>query len=125
MTLDQTIDDLARTLDRPHGGPQGSREWAATVRKRVQAVREDLRREAPDLRRRGDGWLDARGRSAERDRRRLLQRLTALGPKILEAPDADTSLRELRRLALDLQHYRQRVHDLAYDAVALELGGSE
>lgn len=124
MTLDQTIDDLARTLDRPHGGPQGRLEWAATVRRRAHAVHEDLMREAADLRRRGDG-LDARGRAVERDRRRLLQRLTALGPKVLEHPEADTSMRELRRLVADLQHYRQRVHDLVYDAVAQELGGSE
>ena len=64
-------------------------------------------------------------RTTDRTRRRLVQRLAAMGPRILERPEAETSLRELRRLGHDLEHYRQRVHDLVYDAVALELGGSE
>ena len=48
-----------------------------------------------------------------------------LGPRVLDHPESETSLRELRRVAVDLEHYRQRLHDLVYDAVALELGGSE
>ena len=32
---------------------------------------------------------------------------------------------ELGRLVVDVTHHVQRLHDLAYDAVELELGGSE
>jgi hypothetical protein len=32
---------------------------------------------------------------------------------------------DVRRLLVDLEHYQQRRHDLVYDSVALELGGSE
>ncbi len=33
--------------------------------------------------------------------------------------------RELARLVVDVRHHLQRLHDLAYDEVALELGGSD
>ena len=90
---------------------------------RVAVARAEA--DAAGLRRRGDGWLDARDRNTDRTRRRLVQRVVSMGPRVLERPEAETSLRELRRLAHDLEHYRQRVHDLVYDAVELELGGSE
>lgn len=125
QTLDRAIDELARILEGPQRAAAEGAEWADAVRRQLAAVRDALQHEAADLRQRGDGWLDARDRTADRTRRRLLQRLAALGPRILERPGAETSLRELRRFARDLEHYRQRVHDLAYDAVALELGGSE
>ena len=32
---------------------------------------------------------------------------------------------ELKRLLTDISHHFQRLHDLAYDEVELELGGSE
>ncbi|HEX7739799.1 MAG TPA: hypothetical protein VF426_09155 [Marmoricola sp.] len=128
MALDQAIDEFISTLEGPRRGADGRfdwTEWADTVRNQLRTLRDALQREAKDLRRRGDGWLDARDRTTDRTRRRLVQRLAAMGPRILERPEAETSLRELRRLGHDLEHYRQRVHDLVYDAVALELGGSE
>ena len=51
--------------------------------------------------------------------------MTALAAGVLDRLDADVILSELRRLQTDLEHYVQRVHDLVYDSVSLELGGSE
>jgi hypothetical protein len=119
MALDQAILDLTRTLAEPARGNQ----WAASVRTRLAAVHAEL--DASRAGRSRDGWLSARERSSNRERLRLSQRLAAIGPKILDHPETETALRELRRVAVDLEHYRQRLHDLMYDAVALELGGSE
>jgi len=72
-----------------------------------------------------DGWLAARGGSAFRERNALLSRLTTLGPQILETADVETTRVELKRLVMDIQRHVQRLNDLAYDEVELELGGSE
>jgi hypothetical protein len=119
MALDQAISELTESLEQDRAGTQ----WRAQVRVRLAAVRQALAEDRPRFR---DGWLSARGRRVtERDRRQLLARISALGPRVLEHPDNERSYREIRRLTLDLQHYRQRVHDLVYDSVGLELGGSE
>lgn len=120
MALDQAIIDLTRTLADPSGGSQ----WGESVRARLAAVRAELDH-ARGKNRTRDGWLSARERTSNRERRRLALRLSSIGPRILDHPETETSLRELRRVAVELEHYRQRVHDLLYDAVALELGGSE
>ncbi len=44
---------------------------------------------------------------------------------MLEDDDLDSVRAELVRLVAALEHHRQRVNDLVYDSVALELGGSE
>jgi hypothetical protein len=123
MALDQAIADFVAIIEGPRRG--AAADWAESVRGQLRTVRDSLQRDAAGLRRRGDGWLDARDRNTDRTRRRLVQRVVSMGPRVLERPEAETSLRELRRLAHDLEHYRQRVHDLVYDAVELELGGSE
>lgn len=120
MALDQAIIDLTRVL----GEPVRSNQWAATVRARLATVNTELDK-ARGMARSRDGWLSARERTNNRERRRLRQRVAAIGPRILDHPESETSMRELRRVAVDLEHYRQRLHDLVYDAVALELGGSE
>ena len=43
---------------------------------------------------------------------------------MLESPDLTTSGARLRLLT-DINHHLQRLHDLAYDDVEMELGGSE
>jgi hypothetical protein len=73
----------------------------------------------------GEGWLAAREVGLLRERNTLLRRLSALGPQVLENPDVDEVCSELHRLLVDVSHHVQRVRDLAYDEVALELGGSE
>jgi hypothetical protein len=118
MALDQAISELTETLDQNRAAPQ----WRSLVRLRLAAVREAL---ADDSVRFRDGWLAARGAATDRDRCQLLARLSALGPRVLDRLDSDSSYREVRRLTLDLEHYRQRLHDLVYDSVGLELGGSE
>jgi hypothetical protein len=49
----------------------------------------------------------------------------SLSAGVLDKLDADAIVREVRRLLGDLEHHVQRVHDLVYDSVSLELGGSE
>jgi hypothetical protein len=112
---------LHRALDAPvaladTGG------WRWTVRRHMGPVRDAIEREHLDA---ADGWLSARhGRSA-RERAALLRRLAAYGPTVLEHPDIDEVRDGLKRLLGDIDHYVQRQHDLAYDEVELEIGGSE
>ena len=96
--------------------------WRWTVRQRMAAVRDALAGEAGDPE---DGWLAARGGTAFRERNILLGRMSALGPQVLENPDVDRVRAELRRLVADIGRHVQRLNDLVYDDVELELGGSE
>jgi hypothetical protein len=72
-----------------------------------------------------DGWLVARGGTVVRERNALLSRLTALGTPVLESPEVEQVRTDLKRLLTDISRHFQRLHDLAYDEVELELGGSE
>lgn len=118
MALDQAINELAQTLDQNPAAPQ----WRTLVRIRLAAVREALSEESLRFR---DGWLSARGSVSDRDRRQLMARVSALTPRLSGRSDTDTSYADTKRLAVDLEHYRQRLHDLVYDSVGIELGGSE
>jgi hypothetical protein len=112
---------LHQALDAPLSAADAG-GWRWTVRRHMGAVRDAIEREHLDP---TDGWLSARhGRSA-RERAALLRRLAAYGPKVLEHPDLDEVRDGLRRLLGDIDHYVQRQHDLAYDEVELEIGGSE
>ena len=44
---------------------------------------------------------------------------------MLVTPDVDGLVAQLSRLLVDIDHHVQRIHDLAYDDVELEFGGSE
>jgi hypothetical protein len=114
--------DLERALDslRDPGAAHGGWRW--TVRQRMAAVRDELLGEDE---RSEDGWLAARSGGILRERDALLARLSGLGPQVLESPDVERVRAALTRLLTDISHHVQRVHDLAYDAVELELGGSE
>jgi hypothetical protein len=96
--------------------------WRWTVRQRMAAVRDALAGEAGDPE---DGWLAARGGTAFRERNTLLSRMSSLGPQVLENPDVERIRAELRRLVADIGRHVQRLNDLVYDDVELELGGSE
>jgi hypothetical protein len=96
--------------------------WRWTVRQRMAAVRDALAGEAGDPE---DGWLAARGGTAFRERNTLLGRISALGPQVLENPDVERIRAELRRLVADIGRHVQRLNDLVYDDVEIELGGSE
>ena len=96
--------------------------WRWLVRHRMAGVRDALTRELP---REGDAWLAAREQTLRRERNVLLRRLATMGPEVLEAADVEVVREQLRRLVVDLEHHRQRLNDLVYDSVSLELGGSE
>ena len=96
--------------------------WRWTVRRRLVPVRDRLLREHPTRR---EAWLSARHTRALRERDDLLARLDQLSSLLLVAPDVDVIAGQLSRLLVDIEHHAQRVHDLAYDDVELEIGGSE
>jgi hypothetical protein len=103
-------------------GPRRQHLWRWLVRHRMSAVKDALMTEtAPGA----EAWLAPREIVLRHDRAALLRRLTALGPTVLHGEDVDGIHRELTRLVDDLERYCQRVNDLVYDSVALELGGSE
>ena len=121
LGLDQALD-----APRDEGTARGSWRW--TVRQRMAALRDALLGEmgsedSPEGS--AEGWLVARNGGMLRERDALLARLSALGPRVLEDPDVDRVRRDLKRLHTDAAHHAQRLHDLAYDAVELELGGEE
>ena len=96
--------------------------WRWTVRRHLGPVRDAIQREHLDP---ADGWLSARHGRSSRERATLLGRLAAYGPMVLEHPDLTEVRDGLKRLLGDIEHYVQRQHDLAYDEVELEIGGSE
>ncbi len=120
--LPAALQALDQVLDAPRrpGIPLGNWRWV--VRQRMGGVRDALVGEAAGS---DDGWLAARGGSAFRERNALLSRLSTLGPEILETADVEATRIELKRLLMDIQRHLQRLNDLAYDEVELELGGSE
>jgi len=115
QALDQSLDAPRRA-----GIPLGNWRWV--VRQRMGAVRDELLGEKAGSR---DGWLAARGGAAFRERNALLSRLTALSAQVLETPDVEATRLELKRLVMDLNRHMQRLNDIAYDEVEMEIGGSE
>jgi hypothetical protein len=113
---------LEQALEAPRRDGIALGNWRWTVRQRMAGVRDALMGEIADA---DDGWLAARGGSAFRERNVLLGRMVDLGPQVLESPDVETVRLELKRLLADLGRHLQRLNDLAYDDVELELGGSE
>jgi hypothetical protein len=130
MTIVRTgMTTALRALEQAIEAPRGTAadtvsvgNWRWTVRQRMAGVRDALAGEAGDP---DDGWLAARGGTAFRERNALLRRMSALGPQVLENPDIDRVRAELRRLVRDIARHVQRLNDLVYDDVELELGGSE
>jgi hypothetical protein len=116
--LEHAIIGLQQALD----SPRRHHMWRWLVRHRMAGVKEALGLEHS---RATDAWLAPRQLTLARERDALLRKLALLGPQVLEAPDVEPVRRELLRLCGDLERHRQRLNDLAYDAVALELGGSE
>jgi hypothetical protein len=116
--LELAILGLQQTLETP----RRHRSWRRLVRNRLAGVRDALARDSSPG---GDAWLAAREMSLRRDRNILLGRLAVLGPRVLDSPDGDAVHTDLERFVQDLERYRQRLNDLVYDSVSLELGGSE
>ena len=96
--------------------------WRWVVRQRITALEDAL---SGELSRDSGSGLAAREQSLERERAVLLRRLAELGAQVLDAPDVEQVRSGLCRLVCDVDRHRQRVNNLAYDAVSMELGGSE
>ena len=118
MTLESAISELRSTL----GASRSASNWRLMTRSQLAAVRDALSDERFSS---WDGWLAARSGASDRERQQLLGRITALGGGLLDRLDADRVASEVRRLLLDVEHYRQKIHDLVYDSVSMEIGGSE
>lgn len=116
--LEHAILGLRQALE----SPRRHHMWRWLVRHRLAAVKDALTSERTPGR---EAWLAAREMSLQRERVSLLARVSSLGPQVLDAADVEPVRRELLRLVADLEHHRQRLNDLVYDAVSLELGGSE
>lgn len=116
--LEHALIGLRQALDTP----RRHHMWRWLVRHRITGVRDALGHEHAHP---GDGSLEARQASLLRERDALLRRLAVLGTQVLDAPDVEPVRTELKRLVTDVEHHRQRLNDLVYDTVSLELGGSE
>lgn len=114
--------DLAVTLDAPRRPGASLGGWRWSVRQQLGGVRDLLISESAHHE---NTWLAARGGAMLRERNSLLARISAVGAQVLEAEDVGPVRVELKRLLADVHHHLQRLHDLAYDEVMLELGGSE
>jgi hypothetical protein len=113
-----TLDELLR----PGHDRVALGAWRWSVRRHLVPVRDRLRREHPDRR---EAWLSARASRTLRARDELLARLNALAAQVLVSSEVEELADQLSRLLVDIGHHHQRVHDLAYDDVELEIGGSE
>ena len=116
--LENAIQGLQQAID----SPRRHHMWRWLVRNRMSTVKDAL---LTDSSRFGDAWLAPRELNLHRERSSLLGQLTALGPAVLEADDVEGVRHELLRLVHALERHGQRVNDLVYDNVSLELGGSE
>ncbi len=111
--------DEALDLPRPRGA---NRLWRESVRRQIESLRQCLDHETtPD----SPEWVAARSGAILRERNTLLARLSTLGPQVQDAGEIDLVRAEIKRLLTDVNHHLQRLSDLAYDDVELELGGSE
>lgn len=118
MSLESAISDLQETLS----SARSASNWRWLLRQRLSAVRQAL---SDDDLQCWDGWLAPRTGIADRERRQLLARISTVASGVLDRLETDRVTAEVRRLLHDVEHYRQRVHDLVYDSVAMEIGGSE
>lgn len=116
--LDHAIVGLEQALDRP----RRHQMWRWLVRHRVAGVHEAL---AGEQAKATDAWLTPRQTALTRERDALLRKLQWLSGEVAESPDVEPVHGELRRLLGELERHRQKLNDLVYDGVALELGGSE
>ena len=116
--LETAIRELRQILAADSTAP----EWRWSVRRQLSEVKESLSQPQGPPR---EAWLAARAGLSNRDRFQLQARIVALSAGVLDKRDVEAIVHETRRLLGDLEHHLQRVHDLVYDSVSLELGGSE
>lgn len=118
---DSRLVGLERLLRARPERPEELPLWRSQVREALAEIRSVVANaglEAP-------GPMSARGSVVLRERSVLLGRVSRGRSLARGDPDLDRLTLELRRLVADIRHHVQRVHDLAYDEVEQELGGSE
>lgn len=108
--------------DPPPSNAPESNSWRWQAHRQLGDLRDALVAEAGAE---ADGWTAAREVVVLRERNALLARISTLSHAVLDRADADDLRGDLRRLLDDVRRHGQRLHDLAYDNVELELGGSE
>ena len=113
--LDNAIHGLEQALE----GPRRQQVWRGLVRQRMASVHEALISERS---RAEDAWQAAREGHLRREANQLVSRVAALG---VSEVSLEAFHKEVRRLLMDLEHHRQRVNDLVYDSVSMDIGGSE
>lgn len=116
------LHSLHQAIDAPRHSDHHLRTWRWAVRQRMVGVRDQLVLETSHH---DEAWLAARGGTVLRERNALLRRIATMGSLVLETDSVEEVHGELRRLLDDIRHHLQRLHDLAYDEVEMELGGSE
>lgn len=116
--LETAVNELRQLLSADCTAP----DWRWSVRRSLSEVKDAL--SGPQARQ-ADAWLAARAQSSNRVRHQLHARATTLATGVLDKLDAESIQQETCRLLNDLEHHVQRLHDLVYDSVSLELGGSE
>jgi len=116
--LEEALARLDTALAAPPTLPQ---PWRQLVRDRLDDVAAELLDERAVA---ADTWLDARAGQLLRERNRLLARVAVLGP-LVDNGDPGAVRAAVARLHTDVHHHHQRVSDLAYDAVGMDVGGSE
>jgi hypothetical protein len=119
----QRIEEAVRALQEALASPPRLQQsWRHIVQERLAVVNDELTAERTVA---ADTWLSARAHHLRRERTRLLSRLRVLGAMVVESPDVEAVRQSLVRLVQDIEHHHQRVNDLVYDAVGLDMGGSE
>jgi len=113
--LENAIEGLEQALA---SSPQQT--WRGLVRQRMASVHEALVTERARM---GDSWQAAREGHLHRERKHLVDRMRLLDCSEDLSPERLSA--EVRRLIIDLEHHRQRVNDLVYDSVSMDIGGSE
>ena len=109
----------------PSGAPtpaaSAGQAWRWELRRQLTTVRDRLVAEAPEA---YDGWLAAREARGMRERTLLLRRVAALG-EVVQTASEPVARAEVERLVGDVERHQRRLRSLQWDAVQLELGGSE
>jgi len=121
--LEHAVNALEEVLvGPPHLQHLWQHPWRHLVRDRLTTVHEALAAEQPAA---SESWLDARVGRVSRERDRLLALIGVFRSTVVDAADVQVLQHSLLDLVQDLHRYHQRINDLAYDAVAMEVGGSE
>lgn len=116
---DDALAHVVTDLERLVGGPLGI--WRSVVLKRLTEIREILLQGSSAE----TDWLQPRRTTMARQRASLLDRVDAERHRVRTLADVESVSHDVRRLVTDVRHHLQRVHDVAWDEVEAEVGGSE